>query len=194
MRANNILAIAAALSLGFFVGRYSVEPTTVETIRYTQLPPIRDTVWKDSIRLVSSVLTGPTVYVPVYIDRPDSLKHEPAVIDTVASIEATLADWRTKREYKATLFDRSDIGVLSLRASVQYNQLQNVKYDYLPMRREVVAVPKWQPFVSARMTTFGTGSIGFGLMRNRIGIEGLYIHDFSRDRRGVGIGVVYRFR
>src|SRR5699024_6114449 len=87
-------------------------------------------------RIIDSVL----VPVPYAVEVPS----EPEYIyktkyDTIREIDTVeiLTDWTLKRKYSQTLFDNDTLGEMTIDLSVQYNQLQSIKYDFKPKQKVI---------------------------------------------------------
>lgn len=116
-------------------------------------------------------------------------------IDSLQSIRATVEDWNAKRTYEQTLFDRADLGRITVHATVQYNELRQLSYNYEPVQKEVTYIkqPVIQPFIRASYNTRETMTIGGGLYIKNVGLDVHYVRDGSNSKSGVGFGFSYRF-
>ena len=111
-----------------------------------------------------------------------------AEIDTTA----ILNDWITKKIYKQDLFDNQH-GKLSVDASVQYNQLASLKYNFTPVQKEISTIKHqtWMPYVNVSYSTLNYVGIGGGIFYHNLGIGGKYITEFNK--KGFDFELKYKF-
>ena len=109
-------------------------------------------------RTIDSVL----VPVPYAVEVPA----EPEYIyntkyDTIREIDTVeiLTDWTLKRKYSRTLFDNDTLGRIDIDLSVQYNQLQSIKYDFKPKQK---VITKNKPPQRLGLSVF----VGYGIGEN----------------------------
>jgi len=93
------------------------------------------------------------------------------------------------------LFDNPQHGKLSIWETVQYNSLSEIKYEFIPVYKEITKyrIKTWQPYVGASFNTFNQVTVGAGTFHKNTGVDLQYIHDFSLQKKGYGLGVRYKF-
>lgn len=166
-----IVIATISIVFGYYMGRGKV--TQKETIQYVKGETIER---KIPIEIPYKVEIPAN---PIYIYRTDTIHHSTIqVIDTVA----ILADWVEKRHYSQQLFDDAN-GQLSIDASVQYNRLQSLKYQYTPIiqYRTSVVKPVWTPYLEAAYNTLDYWSLGGGLFYHDIGLGTRYTSNFHQN-------------
>ena len=192
---KKFLLLIIALSLvcggfgGFLIGRKTIE--TKDVVRYIKDDPIVGTV---------SELTPVKETVP---DTPDlSLLKDTVFLDNIVYIQnktdtaAIINDYILKREYAPVLFDNPKLGKLSLSATVQYNKLDALSYEFIPIYKEVTKykVEVWQPFVALSYSTiFQTAGFGGGVFYKKLGFEYQYQYSLSEKRFGNQFGLKWKF-
>jgi len=180
--------IAIGLIFGFLFGRSTVD--TKEAIRYIKDDPVTGTV-TGLIPVKETVLDDPVLpllFDTVYVDR---FIYVAAKVDTAAIIN----DYIASREYTPVLFDNPQMGKLSLSATVQYNKLSEVSYEFVPIYKEVTKykVKTVQPFVSGTYGTLWTIGVGGGVFYKKLGFEYQYQRSLRDDRAGHSFGVKWMF-
>ena len=167
-----------------FPGR-TPPPSTPTAVEYIRLPPITGLIEPPApVCIEAPALPAlPLRTDTIYIDTVIYLRE---VIDTAAII----ADYELKRSYAVPLFD-NHYGKLSLSLSTQYNRLDTLSYEFLPVYKTVYLEKTWQPFAMIQYSTIGGISVAGGLFYRRAGYYIMYSSDFRR--RGLGAGVMYRF-
>jgi len=120
------------------------------------------------------------------------------VRDTIRLVERdtirTLIDWNTERLYVKNLFN-DNIGKLDLTATVQYNRLQNISYEFVPIHKEITKykVPVFKPFVGVAFNSFNEAlTFSAGTFYNKFGVEFQYATNFD-GKKGYGMGIKYLF-
>ncbi|MDH6354483.1 hypothetical protein M2132_000811 [Dysgonomonas sp. PH5-45] len=166
---------------GFLLGRQLINEK--EEIKYVK---------GDTVKQIVEVPQPYRVEIPakpVYVYRTDTVDRLVVqVVDSAKIVE----DWTACRSYKQTLFDDRN-GRLDVDLSVQYNSLQRLSYEFIPIHKEVTVArqPVWQPFVSASYSSLGGMGIGGGVFYHRLGVEFRYVTDF--DRKGMDVSLKYKF-
>ena len=183
-----LIGLAIGFLGGFLIGRSTVD--TKEVIRYikddpvsgtvTGLIPIHETVPDDPVL--------PLLFDTVYVDK---FIYEYVRVDTAAIIR----DYIASREYTPVLFDSPQMGKLSLSATVQYNKLSEISYEFLPVYKEVTKYKEktWQPFVSGTYGTFGIAGIGGGTFYHKLGFEYQYQYSLRERLNGHQFSLKYKF-
>ena len=184
-----LIGLALVFLGGFLIGRKTVD--TEEVIRYIKDDPVFGTV-SDLIPAKETVPDDPVLPLlrdSFYIDK---FIYVAAKVDTAAIIN----DYIASREYTPVLFDSPQVGKLSLSATVQYNKLSDVSYEFEPVIKEVTRYKEkaWQPFVSGSYSTFGIAGIGGGTFYHKLGFEYQYQQSLRDDRmNGHQFSLKYKF-
>jgi len=188
---TKIILISALLLLafGFLAGRWSVRPKT-ETV-FVQGETVRDTIFSEQ-------LVPYRVEVPARPElplRPDTIRlpGKPEIIIFKVDTAQIIANYVVANFYRETLFDNQKDGRLIISATVQYNRLSQLSYDFTPMQRVTTIERRrvMEPFLSTSYNTFGLFGVGGGFFYHNLGFSGKYITDF--ERRGVEVGVKVKF-
>lgn len=168
--------------LGFIVGRQFSQ--TEQSIRYIK---------GETIEKVIEIPIPYKVEIPakpIYLyKKSDTIFNAiKAEIDT----NAILNDWITKRSYKQDIFD-NQYGKLEVDASIQYNQLQSFKYNFIPLQKEISIRKQqaWMPYVGISYSTFNYISIGGGIFHHNIGLGAKYVTDLNK--KGLDFELKYKF-
>jgi len=146
--------------------------------------------YRTEIKYIKGDVVRDTIFNPVPVLE--------IVHDTILLIERdtvlTLIDWNTERLYADRVFDNS-AGTLDYLATIQYNRLQGISYTFVPIYKEVTKykVVTWQPYVGTSINTFSMASVNIGTFHKNVGFETQYIYDFTRNRKGYGIGFKLKF-
>ncbi|MDR2764125.1 MAG: hypothetical protein LBB90_03740 [Tannerella sp.] len=143
------------------------------------LPVARTELLPDSLR---GGLRLADIDIPAGIVFPDS-----------ADLRPTVYDWNLERKYEEQLFD-SESGEMNVRATVQYNRLQDLSTTFIPVNREVIryVTPTWRPYVMMQYHTLHGAAVGGGIFYRKTGYYIMYNTDFRRN--GFGVGMIYSFR
>lgn len=199
---KNLIVLIFYSVVVFFIGYlfgFSAKKTTVE---YVPLPPIEGHFTATDLEPISAVLDTPIIYKWVYLPANDKESengqktllneaNEAPHVDTIGSVNATVQDWNTKRTYKKTLFNKDDLGELSVEATVQYNELRSLSYRYDPVQKTITKEKLLQPFIRASYNSMDQITVGGGLFVNKMGVDAFLIQD--KHRSGIGFGLSYRF-
>ena len=198
-----IISALALFGLGFYIGRQR-DPEVIikEKIKYVELPPVHDTLYKpkpykvvepvDSLNIIMEAKTSGLLAElfpnegkdTVYVSKADSA--------------AVLKDWATERHYKETLFDSDTLGRFSFDAKVKYNRLVNFDYTFVPMQKQTEVTVKtareFLPFFGAGFDT-GKGIIGQGgvFFHQDAGFALQYRYDTQLKQSQVGGLFLYMF-
>lgn len=144
MKNKNIKWIIAILIVGitaFFIGR---SVSNKETIKYIEGPTITDSIPYP----VPYEVKVPSE--PEYIYKRDTLWQDSLIFvhETIDTL-AILADWIKQRNYENVLFDVDTLGRLVVNTQVQYNKLQDLRYTFTPVQKQVTKMkdPLFEPFI-----------------------------------------------
>ena len=134
-----LLALGIVFATGLFTGRKTVKiPEPIEKTEYITSDPIHDTLWLDKPYLVKKPadtlgIIEACIRDGIYKDLwPEKLVTEYITKDDTTAI---LSDWATERRYKETLFDSDSLGRCSVDATVKYNRLNSLEYEYIPVNK-----------------------------------------------------------
>lgn len=161
-------------------------------VTYVPGETIRDTIYmgSDTVRLVEYVPTpGETKIITVY-DPSGS-------IDSTASLRATAEDWNVKRDYSGNAFRNDTIGVFDYTATVQYNRLHSLSYEFTPITKNSVVEVKQKnvikPFIFGGYNTNNNATFGAGLKFKDVGYSLKYDRNFKTGSDAVGINMFIFF-
>lgn len=136
-----MIVLLGVLGVGFVSGRKSVKiPEPVETVKYVESDPIHDTIYTpkpyavtkpaDTLDIIKACIADgvykelwPKQIVKEYVTKEDTT--------------AIIADWMSERKYNETLFDTEEDGKFVLNATVKYNRMLNVGYDFTPSNKVI---------------------------------------------------------
>ncbi len=195
-----LLSIALLIAV-FFLGRGSVR-TSFATVTYKPLPTVSVSQGESELTPIIAEKPDSIVYIVRYRDRPANDESAPPecqpepVIDTLASLLATVEDWNTRRVYADTLINSDTLGRATYRATVQRNKLVGFDFDYEPRQKSVVTVvpPKnrLQPYALANATT-QAAELGAGVKYGRIGVHVVGGYDYRSEKMVFGGGILVVF-
>lgn len=185
----SLIVVLIIFITGYNLGRKTFLPQTVREVRWISGHIIRDTIEKP----VPYMVEVPSDPQYIYIEKPG----EPLMIDT----NAIIYDWMLKRQYEIMLINNDTIGMCKLYADVQYNQLQETRYEFTPITKIVdtetytETAPKlFIPFIMAGFSSNMMSSVGGGLFIKDIGISYEYIHKFSDEKFDAhALKLIYKF-
>jgi hypothetical protein len=160
------------LTIGFFVGRNTIETKTITKLEKGET--------------ISGAI-NPEKFVPISEEKPEKsftpyiqyrdtgrIKYQP--IDSAAFAAMVIADYELKRKYSVLAFDDKTKGKLELFPTVQYNKLTSMDYDFTPIieNNYIYKEKAWQPFLSASYSTLDYIGLGGGLFYHNLGFEYQY--------------------
>lgn len=145
---------------GFYVGRKTID-VPKEKIKTVYI--------KGKTIVKSSVLTIPPIPILAVFpaDTADIIKkcvedgiykelwpkEKEYILPTKEDTLAIMYDWSAKRYYSEKIFDIDTLGTCTINASVQYNRLSELGYEYTPSTKTeiqtIYRVKKFSPFVGA---------------------------------------------
>lgn len=167
---------------GFIIGRQTSQ--SEESIKYIKGETIEKLV---------------EIPIPYEIEIPSKpiylYKQSDTVFNTITTevdTNAILNDWIIKRSYKKDLFD-NQYGTLAIDASIQYNQLQSLKYEFTPIQKEISIRKEqvWMPYTSISYSTLNYIGMGGGIFYHNLGLGAKYVTDFKQ--KGVEFELKYKF-
>ena len=171
--------------IGFYMGKKSI--VVITKVEYIKGETIRDTV--NVAILVPEKVEIPSN--PIFIYKTDTInKIIVQQVDTAKIIE----DWVMNRKYNLTLFD-NDNGKLNIDASVQYNQLKDLRYSFTPIQQVITKQKEQvlQSFVSGSYSSFNYIGLGGGVFYHNLGLEYQFQRDFKIGDNGHSFGLKYKF-
>jgi hypothetical protein len=189
---------------GFGVAKLTIKPEVKTITKYEKSDPIIDSIPKPYPVIKE---------VPAKIDSAGLMKYcidnhlydylipryevEKIVYEKVDTMKI-LTDWLTLRELRVVAFDDEVNGKFVADLTIQYNNLQNFKYNFTPIQKvienTITKVPKFEP------------ALGIGMMldNSAIGMAGVYFgqhyglfyiprYDFTNKQLTHGIMASYKF-
>lgn len=186
-----LAGVAILLAIGFFIGRGSVE--VKEHVEYVQLPAVHDTIdvsEKDTVLV--SVPSDPVLPM-----KPDTifLPGGQTVVFQKVDTAKIIAEFVKEKSYYKRLFDDEKRGTLDVGATVQYNRLTGLTYDFIPVEKVVTEVKKvyLEPYVMAGYSTTGEARLGGGVYWHNLGIGVSYVKNPVTGLKGYGVDVGVKF-
>ena len=182
-----IIAVLAIFGLGFYIGR-AREPEVIvkEKIKYVELPPVHDTLYKPKPYEVIVPVDSMNIIMEAKLSGllaelfPNDGKKDTVYV-TKADTTAIMRDWASERLYKETLFDSDTLGRFSFSAAVKYNRLAKFDYTFVPMQKQtettVKTTRKYLPYIGA----------GFDTGKGVLGQAGMFFH------QDAGFALQYRY-
>jgi hypothetical protein len=181
------LVIIFCFLLGFILK--GITTKKIKTV-YVKGDEIHDTIFKEKL-------------VPYSIKQPQNpelpIKHDTLIlqggekivtmkVDTLAIISKYIQE----NSYRNVLFDNNN-GKLVVGATVQYNELRKLNYDFTPIQKQttITKEPLFIPHIDFSYNSFGYFGAGGGIFIKDLGINGKYITDFKKS--GFEIGLGYKF-
>jgi hypothetical protein len=177
------------LFVGFLAGCWSSKP--VEKISYKKGETVRDTIYSE--RLVPYKVEVPAK--PNLPLKPDTIRlsGKPEIIAMKVDTAKIIADYIIKNSYQKTLFDNTKDGKFIFNAIVQYNQLQQIGYEFTPIQKTITIEkkPVLTPFLTVSYNTLGYIGTGIGIYYHDIGVSAKYLSNFNNT--GYEFGINYKF-
>lgn len=183
---NFLIGFMLALTIGFFLGRESVQKETI--VHHHKGEKVTGKVERDilnaDVEFVTEIKLIPHLYW-----KQDTIRE---VITLVPDTAAIIDDYRTKRKYNFVVFDDMT-GKLVAKPTILHNRLLNFEYEYTPIQKQTLVTREKavRPFISTSLNTFSTFGLGGGLLFNNFGFEYNYIHNFQLNKSGHELGIKY---
>ena len=122
-----IVILIIAIIIGFIIGRYTY---SIENIKYVKGNVIIDTIYMEQLKPYSSIIPNlpnlPLKNDTIWLDsKPQSILS----VDTAQIIKKYI----TENKYHQTLFNNQTDGLFELDATIQYNELRQLSYKYIPI-------------------------------------------------------------
>lgn len=207
-----VLAFALSILSGFFIGRKTVERSLPKTeVKYIKGEKITDSIpYPQPIEVNRPIDTANIIRQCVKDGIYSELFPEKTITEyieiTKDDTSAILMDWATKRLYSETLFDVDTIGKCVVNASVQYNRLSLLSYNYTPIVKQTTIttnkVKFFSPYIGIGVLVdndFGdylnyipTASAGF-FIKEKYGIGLLYGKSYKTKNNFFGASLLYKF-
>ena len=174
-----ILALCGVFYAGY---RYGQKQNTQNTIEYVKGDTITDSLF---------------VFKPYQVIRIDTISKEYKVYDTVTKVyyvdtAKVINDFSQLVKYKEKLFDSDTLGSLSVDVNIQYNRLQKIGYNFIPIQkviRKSISLPKFGVYTSVN----SFGSIGIGAIGEYKQIGGTLQYVTQERKNGIQLGFFYIF-
>lgn len=207
-----VIAIFAFGLIGFYLGRKTIatdkphtEVVYVKGDKITDSIPypvpyevIKPTDTADIIR--QCVKDG--IYTELFPEKVITEYIEVTKDDTTEIIR----DWGTKRLYSEQIFDIDTVGRCTINASVQYNRLTLLSYNYIPVVKQVTTyenrVKLFSPYIGAGflldndisnyMNFIPTVNAGF-FIKEKYGVNLQYGKMLKNKNNLYGISLLYKF-
>lgn len=207
-----IIAILLCGTLGFLIGRKTVNLDNPKTeVKYVKGEKVTDSIpFPQPIEVVKPIDTANIIkqcvkngiYYELFPEKTITEYIEITKEDTTAIIK----DWATKRMYSETLFDIDTVGKCVVNASVQYNRLSLLAYDYTPIHKEVSIttnkVRLFSPYIGIGVLVdndfkdylnyMPTASLGF-FIKEKYGVNLQYGKSFKTKNNFFGASLLYKF-
>lgn len=202
------ISLAALLLLagGFFIGRKTIKIPDAPPPVYVELPPVHDTIDKpvpikekiDSAKFIENCIASGKFYDLF----PEKVKDSLIIIDKTDSTKI-IKDWIAERTYEETMFDSDTLGKLDVTAVVQYNELQSLSYNYVPMQKQQEIVQNQikhiSPFVGAGISTLPSIEMDLGIIIDDswgFAVEGTYNFRYEQmgiNKYDIGVKIIKKF-
>ena len=207
-----IVAIIGILLLGFYLGRTTIKNNVPET----------NTIYIEGEKIIDSIpypvpyeVVKPTdtadvirqcvkdgIYTELF---PEKIVTEYIEVTKEDTTEIIL-DWGTKRLYSEKIFDIDTVGSCTVNASVQYNRLSLISYDYIPITKQTTIneyrVKAFSPYIGFGLVVcddffdienyIPTLNGGF-FIKEKYGINILYGKSVKNGGNFYGTSLLYKF-
>lgn len=201
-----VIGIVALLlfGLGFYIGRKQ-EPQVITKyiVKYEQLPPVHDTTDKPVPYYVKEPVDTVNVILEciksgLYSEMFPNTHSTDTIYVTPEDTSMVIRDWATERKYVETLFDIDTLGKFVLNATVQYNRLDGVGYDYTPVQKQTETTIKttrsFLPYVGGGLNTAGMFMAQGGMFfKQDAGFGVQYNYDPKTKTNSVGALFLWMF-
>ena len=207
-----VLAFVLSILSGFFLGRVTVEKSAPKTeVKYIKGEKITDSIpYPKPIEVVKPIDTANIIKQCVRDGIYSELFPEKTITEyieiTKDDTSAIIKDWATKRLYSETLFDVDTLGKCIVNASVQYNRLSLLSYNYTPIEKQVTIttnkVKFFSPYVgigvlidndfSDYLNYTPTVNAGF-FIKEKYGVGLLYGKSYKTKNNFFSASLLYKF-
>lgn len=188
---------------GIFVGRKTIKiPDPIVEVKVDTLPPIKGTV-DPPYRVESSVIDIDTLDLFTYCIKNHLYDHLiPVMVDSVVVTQkvdtlSIISKYITRNKYTLNIFN-NEFGKLTVYPTVQYNELRDFQYEFLPYRttvtNTVVKKVSFEPYLGIGIGTLGSGSIQLGVFTsNGFGSAIQYRRGFAEKTNEFSLFFNYKF-
>lgn len=207
-----IISILLCWLLGFYFGRKTIEISTPKTeVKYVKGEKVTDSIpYPEPIEVVKPIDTANIIKQCVKDGIYTELFPEKTITEyieiTKDDTTAILRDWATKRMYSETLFDIDTVGKCIVNASVQYNRLSLLAYDYTPIEKQITITTNkvnfFSPYIGVGVLVdnvfndylnyMPTASLGF-FIKEKYGVNLQYGKSFKTKNNFFGASLLYKF-
>lgn len=182
-----ILGILCLISIGFLLGRCSQNQE--KEIQYLPGKPIKDSV------IVKVPYKVEVPGEPVYLTKRDTITKDSLIYVTdVIDTSAIIKDWILKRSYESVLFNIDTVGKLTIYADVQYNKLTSLKYDFLPIHKNIITYKEktFKPFMFVGVNSFCRPELEIGTFIKNVGVCASLSHDKNDYIYSLKVGFILK--
>lgn len=196
---------------GFFIGRSTIDNKPKVIVKYIKGETIRDSIPYpqpyyvekpvDTFNIIKRCVKD-SIYCELF---PKKIITEYIEI-TKEDTNAIIMDWASKRMYSDTLYNNDTIGTCVVDATVQYNRLSLLSYQFTPMQKNTITtnykVKTFSPYIGAGfiidntlkdyLNIMPTANIGF-FIKERYGMNLQYAKSFKSKNNFYGISLLYKF-
>ena len=207
-----IISILLCGLLGFYFGRKTIEISMPKTeVKYVKGEKVTDSIpYPEPVEVVKPIDTANIIkqcvkdgiYTELFPEKIVTEYIEVTKDDTTAIIK----DWATKRVYSETLFDIDTVGKCVVEASIQYNRLSLLTYDYIPIEKQIAIntnkVKLFSPYIgigvlvdndfSEYLNYTPTANAGF-FIKEKYGIHLQYGKSFKSKNNFFSASLLYKF-
>jgi len=209
-----VISIIIALIFGvagFFIGRSTINTEPKVIVKYIKGETIRDSIPyplpyyiekpADTLSIIKQCVKD-SIYSELF---PEKIITEYIEI-TKEDTTAIMMDWATKRMYSDTLFNNDTTGTCIVDATVQYNRMSLLSYQFTPIQKTVTITnyktKMFSPYIGAGIlidndfkdykNIMPTANIGF-FIKERYGLNLQYAKSFKTKNNFYGVSLLYKF-
>ena len=207
-----IISILICGALGFCIGRRTIDIGTPKTeVKYVKGEKITDSIpYPQPVEVIKPIDTANIIkqcvkngiYYELFPEKVVTEYIEITKEDTAAIIK----DWATKRMYSETLFDIDTVGKCVVNASVQYNRISLLSYDYVPIEKQISITTNkvrfFSPYIGIGVLVdndfndylnyIPTASFGF-FIKEKYGVNFQYGKSFKNKNNFFDVSLLYKF-
>jgi len=197
--------------VGFFFGRSTIKTETKTEIVYIKGETIRDSIPYpqpyyvekpvDTFNIIKQCVKD-SIYCELF---PEKIITEYIEI-TKEDSNAIIIDWALKRMYSDTLFNNDTTGTCIFDATVQYNRISLLSYQFTPIQKNTITTnyktKMFSPYIGAGIlidndfkdykNIMPTANIGF-FIKERYGMNLQFAKSFKSNNNFYGISLLYKF-
>ena len=207
-----VISILLFGALGFYLGRKTIDNGTPKTeVTYIKGERITDSIpYPDPYYVSKPIDTANIIKQCVKDGIYTELFPEKTITEyieiTKDDTTAIMLDWATKRLYSETLFDIDTVGKCVVGATVQYNRLSLLSYDYTPIEKTVMIttnkVRLFSPYIGVGVfvdndfkdyfNIMPSASAGF-FIKEKYGMNFQYAKSLKTQNNFYGASLLYKF-